>query len=473
METCIFGIALGLCLRFVFKHNIIRHTGIAVLFLCLGMALMTLSANDLDEEMPKEMVRFQAVVMNKPKAKGKVVRTDLWAFDEQGNAKKVRASLSNYDQRASKLQVLDGIEAVCYLENPKDNASLSPSYARYLRYQGYKATCFIGSGGFENRQVSLKTLPKTEYIRLRMLRQREDFINKLRRTRLSKEAFQAASAMSLGDRGQVDDQTQSVYKASGAAHVLALSGLHLMMIYFIVSLFIRLLLPPLYRDPVMIVLIWGYVFLVGMPITAVRAAAMLTIYAFVNALNRDKIPLNTLSLMLFVMLVANPLNLFSASFQLSVMAVVGIMAFQPTINSLFPRKIKGNIAGELLAGCLSVSLAAQIGTAPLIAFYFGNFTPYACLGNIVISLTVPFVLFFSIMILALPFGFVQDTCAVVVNFFVELLNSSLHAFASLPSAMLQDIRMSVSQVLLIYAMEFLALLLVEKVMRIHRELENL
>ena len=110
---------------------------------------------------------------------------------------------------------------------------------------------------------------------------------------------------------------------------------------------------------------------------------MLTIYSFVSLLNRDRLSVNTLALTAFIMLLINPFSLFDVGFQLSFMAVWAIMVFySPIYHALSDKLLGKSIIMRYLWAMLVVSFSAQIGTAPLIMYYFGRFSTVSLLTGL-------------------------------------------------------------------------------------------
>lgn len=133
--------------------------------------------------------------------------------------------------------------------------------------------------------------------------------------------------MALGDKSALDSNTRNSYSISGASHILAVSGLHIGIIF---QLFIFLLggrKYSVYTIILSLISIWTYVFLIGLPASAVRAAIMLSAYSLSLAFHRTGLPLNTLSSAYIFMLFISPLYLFELSFQLSFLAVASILLF--------------------------------------------------------------------------------------------------------------------------------------------------
>ncbi len=169
--------------------------------------------------------------------------------------------------------------------------------------------------------------------------------------------------------------------------MLALSGLHLGIIYAILTLLMgggrrwRWL-----AQGIILTAIWTYVVLVGMPASVIRSATMLNICSVCLVLQRQQASVNTLAFAAIVMLLANPLNLWDVGFQMSFMAVLAIMVYYRSIYYLLPLRHR---LARWAWGMASVSIAAQLGTAPLVMYYFGRFSSFSCLPTSSSSLPPP------------------------------------------------------------------------------------
>jgi competence protein ComEC len=252
--------------------------------------------------------------------------------------------------------------------------------------------------------------------------------------------------MTLGDKSAMTRELRDVYAVSGASHVLALSGLHLGIIYMLLSLLIvgrRLRYVIL---PVVVLAIWAFVLLTGLPVSVVRAAVMISLYALLSLIHRGHFSLNALSLAALLILTVSPDSLWDVGFQLSFAAMVAILTVQPLLarpvseTYLFDRPVL-----RWLWGIVTVSVAAQIGTAPLIAYYFGRLPLYFLLTNL---LVIPAA---TVIIWLVPVALLQPVAGVLLLKCVSWLNAALTLIAQRqPGASIDGLRPSVLQTLLVY-----------------------
>ena len=202
-------------------------------------------------------------------------------------------------------------------------------------------------------------LPYLTRAKINTERYKSNIESKLVSLHVKQQDYAVIAAMALGDKSALDSNTRNSYSISGASHILAVSGLHIGIIF---QLFIFLLggrKYSVYTIILSLISIWTYVFLIGLPASAVRAAIMLSAYSLSLAFHRTGLPLNTLSSAYIFMLFISPLYLFELSFQLSFLAVASILLFFTPLYTLLP--IRSRFI-RWAWGLLCVSLAAQIGT---------------------------------------------------------------------------------------------------------------
>jgi competence protein ComEC len=233
-------------------------------------------------------------------------------------------------------------------------------------------------------------------------------------------------ALLFGEKTELSKEISTNYTQAGIIHILAISGLHIALIYGIVLWLTKPLLRfkkgKLYIFLISICILWFYAILAGFSASIVRAAVMFSVVTFAKMINRQSNIYNSLAVSALLLLVFNPNYLFDVGFQLSFAAVLSIVIFQPLVRKysyskhLIILKIK-----ELLL----ISLVAQVGVLPLILYYFGQFPLLFLLANLI---TIPLSSLILILGLALiPFNILLPKVAVylsvLVNFLIELMNA--------------------------------------------------
>ena len=277
------------------------------------------------------------------------------------------------------------------------------------------------------------------------LAQRAKLLDRLSESGVDGSVYAVVAAMTLGDKSQLTKELRDTYAVSGASHILALSGLHLGIIYTLLSLLLSRRRWQVISQVVIIVCIWLFVFLVGMSASVVRSAVMITVYALLSLGHRDKMSVNTLAFAAIVMLLFNPKSLFDVGFQLSFMAVLAILLFYPLFESVLSQQfLFGHRLFRWLWTTLAVSCAAQIGVAPLIAYYFGRFSCYFLLTNLVVVPAATLILYLSLLVLLIP------SLAYLLIYIVDALNQLLLWITMLPGASIEGLHPTLLQVWMTY-----------------------
>lgn len=239
-------------------------------------------------------------------------------------------------------------------------------------------------------------------------------------------------AVMLGERGPVPFEIRDRFRAVGVIHVLVVSGLHVGFIWLIGN-FLFSPFPLRVRHGLLIPLVAGYVLLTGAGVAAVRAGVMAGVYSLAFVLNQPRNSQTALAAAALFLLLLNPMALFTAGFQLSFLIVLAIVTLAPLIARALPFLPRG------LKLLLAVPLAAQLGAIPLVAWYFGFFSPPALPANIVI---VPLAgVMVGLGFTAGLLGLVAPPLAGLVNypnrFLVPLLLRIVGWFSRLPSGSLR------------------------------------
>ena len=281
------------------------------------------------------------------------------------------------------------------------------------------------------------------------LHQRTLLLQRLQSSGLSDDQYAVVAAMALGDKSALTRELKDTYSKTGASHILALSGLHLGIIYALLSMLVIGRRWQTITQVAMILSIWAFVFLVGMSASVVRSAVMLTVYAFLALGHRQKMSVNTLAFTAIVMLLVTPKALFDIGFQMSFMAVFSILLFVPLFYRPFSAEyLMTHRVVKWIWGMVAVSVAAQIGVAPLIAYYFGRFSCYFLLTNFIVLPAATIILYLSLSTLLIP------SIGIVLANMVGLLNSTLLYISTIPGATIEGLHPSVMLTVSIYGIIF-------------------
>lgn len=190
-----------------------------------------------------------------------------------------------------------------------------------------------------------------------------------------------------------------------------------------------------------------FAFLVGMTPSVVRSATMLTVYGLLSLGYRQKMSVNVLAFTAIVLLIAQPNALFDIGFQMSFLAVLAILLFFPLFYGLIPLHwLMEHRWVSWLWGMMTISLSAQIGVAPLIAFYFHRFSVYFLFSNFVVIPGAYLILTGALLLLIIHLSIF----AIVLASVTKVMMSALTAITTLPYASIEGLYPSVVQILLVY-----------------------
>lgn len=254
----------------------------------------------------------------------------------------------------------------------------------------------------------------------------------------SEENCSTLCALSIGTKGMMEKELKSAYSKAGAMHLLALSGLHIGIIYFILCIYLSpmLLIPHgrVLRDITSLVLIFLYSILCGCSPSVIRASIMILIYKIGVNCFRNVSKWETLAISALATGVLAPLQIKSISFQLSYSAIIGISLLFPTCKSalhqVFPKINKLHPMARMplvkLWENIAISVCCQIGTLPVIMYYFGYISNYYLITNLIAIPLATMVLYVFSLLLSLQWiSFPSDILYDVMNYIIELLNSSI------------------------------------------------
>lgn len=321
------------------------------------------------------------ILQEKPKSYQSVLK--ISAFFRNDSVFKTNEKVMVYFAKSEKASRLKPGEQIVFDKTPQpveNSIDLNGfDYAGYLeRKRIYRQVYLPDSRWIESGMFTHNFLILAERTRLQML---EIFRNQ----DLGEKEFNVLSALTLGYKRGLDPETKRVFSAAGAMHVLAVSGLHVGIVFMILSFFLSFLKKRKRGEIayllVMITSLWCFAFLTGLSPSVSRAAAMFTIVVIASVFKKSSNIYQSLVASAFVLLLLNPNNLFEVGFQLSYAAVFGIVFLQPRLDKIFTFRFR---VSRYFWALLTTSVAAQIATFPLSAFYFNQFPTFFWVSNLVV-----------------------------------------------------------------------------------------
>ena len=430
------------------RYPRLQTAGLLAGMFLLGVALGSRQRQALHVEWPEKTLSTELVVVSEVKVKKKTVVFDALTADGQH---KLRCSIHR-DNNSERIEIGQGLVVHTRINKIRHRKQGSFDYQQYMQCHGFTGELYANSHQWQGQAVGLQALSMTDRLRLRFLVWRHQLLFHFQKQPMDDDAYGVIAAMALGDKTALSKDVKDTYSRVGASHILALSGLHLMIIYSIVTLVIGWHRYHIVTQSITVLAIWAFALLAGLPTSVVRSAFMISIYALLSLGYRERMSVNTLAFVAVVLLVVNPLSLYDLGFQLSFTAVLSILLVHPLINGLIAADVQQRHRWlSTVWGLVTVSVAAQIGTAPLVAYHFGRFSTWFLLSNFIVIPLAWFILCFTLLCLAFSWwSWAAGTLTALLVWLTSAMNHALGWVAQLPLSSIEGIRLSAIQLLLIY-----------------------
>lgn len=320
-------------------------------------------------------------------------------------------------------------------------------YRRYLLFQQTTSQVYLIPGKFT-------VLPSTHtsWLHRQLLAIQARVLQVIQTNIKSPKEAGLAEALLIGYKDDLDKTLLESYTNTGVVHIIAVSGMHLGLIYWIVN---RLFSPLLknrrtrWLHPILSILVlWLFTLLAGGAASILRAAVMFTCIIIGKAFNKQASMYNTLAMSAFLLLCYNPFWLWDVGFQLSYAALLSIMVFyKPIYNLLFIKNKLIDAVWQLVC----VTLAAQVLTTPVSLYHFHQFPVYFLLTNLIAVPLSSIVLIGELLLLLLsPFTLPAQWLGLAIQYSITLLNNYIAWVATLPLALWEGFQLSMVQVILLF-----------------------
>ena len=359
------------------------------------------------------------------------------------------------DSLSASLVVGDKLLFYTCLDAPRNKEEFQTfDYATYLYHDGVSGTAFVAADAWKKISGI-----KVDSWKIQALQIRERILRKYEEWGIESAQLPVLSALTLGYQGDLDKETREAYSVAGIAHVLALSGMHIGIIWLLLDCLLRpiTLIRRLHwlHWFVITAFLWLFAFIVGLEPSVIRAVFMCMLIGLGKLLGIRVLSMNILAVAAFFMLLYNPFYLFDVGFQLSFVAVASIFLFYSMVLDWI---VVRNRLGRWLWGIMVLSFVAQLGTAPLVMYYFSNFSIYFLFTNIISSVLVPLIIYGAILLgLLFPFEVLSHYIVKVINVGVYSLNEVAMWVSTLPGATISFSKLIPLEIMLFYALLFIML----------------
>lgn len=320
-------------------------------------------------------------------------------------------------------------------------------YRAFMAFKQIHHQAFLRAGNYEvlQRNTGNKLLQQIYDLRAHL-------VNVLKQHVTNKQSFSIASSLLLGARDNLDFHLIKAYSSAGAMHVLAVSGLHVAILYIIIEklLFFLNRTPrlALIKAVLMVTIIWSYAMLAGFSPSVQRASIMFTFITIGKQSERGYNIYNVLSASAIFQLLLNPFAIMEVGFQLSYLAVTGIVMFQKFFYDFF--YVKNKIL-DYLWQITCVSIAAQLITFPVGLLYYYQFPLYFFVSNLfVIPAAFVIMLTGTALLVLHPIDFFAEWIGLLLNGLIAFMNKCVFAIEQLPYSLIQGLSISIFESWLIY-----------------------
>jgi len=415
---------------------------IYVFFFILGAFVVDYHKVTIPENITSEKAFYVGVVDEPPKIKEKSVQTiiKIEAFKDSSEWIPLKTKIVLYIQKDSISETIKYGDRIVFNStiNTITNAGnpLEFNYKSYMANQGIYFTSYSQNNQFKILEHNQGKKPKWFALTIR-----DKLLNIYSNFEISDQSYGVLSALTLGYRDEVDNDTRQMFANTGAMHILAVSGLHVGIIYMILNSLLGFMDKKrklLYLKSVIIILmLWLFALIAGLSPSVKRSALMFSLFVVGRLLMRSTSIYNVIFATAFILLLFNPLDIYSVGFQLSYAAVLSIVFFQPYIYKLF--FFQRYIPDKIWA-LLSVSIAAQMGTMPIGLFYFHQFPNYFFLTNVLVIPLASIILYLAILLFAVSWiPILSGGVAFLLKVSLKILLSGVGLINSLPFATTQNV----------------------------------
>ncbi len=331
-------------------------------------------------------------------------------------------------------------------------------YKSYLKKQYIYHQLFIDS----HELLKISSRKHTLYGYASKLR--EHINKKLDLYNFKRDELAIINALLLGQRQDISKEIYDSYTQAGAIHILAVSGLHVGIILYLLNFLFKpieyIKHGKIIKTILLIIILWSFAIIAGLSASVVRAVSMFTIVAIALNLERPTNVYNTLTISMFFLLLFKPNFLFDVGFQLSYLAVFAIVSFQPILYNLWPQK---NKIGRFFWNIFTVTISAQFGIIPISLYYFHQFPGLFFVSNLVIIPFLGSILGLGLVIIGLSLvNLLPNFLATAFGFIISSMNTFVTWIAEQESFLFKNISFSIEQVIMSYLLIIITLIVLKR-----------
>lgn len=418
---------------------------VSLLFLCLGSLVYSLHYHPNNSQHYSHFLKDDAEAVIKgivsERIKPNAYQEKYYFQVTSINAQPVFGKILILVTKDSLTALYPGDEVIVSGNLKPINKALNPyqfDYAKYMEKQNVFHQVVLNN----NFKIIGKVKSKDYYVE----NFRDRIMGSFDNHNLSPVVANVIKALLLGQRQDMDKEVNDNYTNAGVVHILAISGLHISILFYLLSMVLKPLDYLSHKTRLLkligiITFLWGFAILSGLSASVVRSVLMFSFVSVGLYFNRNANIYNSIAVSMLFLLAVQPNFLFDVGFQLSHIAVFAIVWTQPLYKHIRVSRYK---IMNYFSETVFISLAAQIGVLPLSLYYFNQFPLLFLLANVVVIPVSNFIL--VIGIITIIFNFIYIKAGVVLgkmlSFSIDLMNGFIAWIASFESFVIKDIPFS-------------------------------
>lgn len=438
-----------------YKTTVLQGILFQLLFFLAGMVLVYISNPMHQKDYLYNNYKQQPILVRieenpVEKAKTYKIKASCISLFEEDGPKQVKGNLILYFPKSDSILLLSTGKMLLIktplqtIKNAGNPGSFN--YAAYSLFRGISYQAFLKEGSY---RIIATTTEKQVYLFNTL---KEKALAVLRKNIQQKEALAVAEALLLGYREDLDKELVQAYSNTGVVHIIAISGLHLGMIYalfnWLLGFFGKNNAFARWGKPLIIIaILWVFTLIAGAAPSILRSAVMFSFIVAGDMFNKKTNGINALACSALVLLIFNPFILWDVGFQLSYAAVLSIMVFQQRIYNLL------HFNNKLLSGFWrlnSITISAQIITTPIVLYHFHQFPNLFLLTNLLAVPLSGFILYAEILLLIFfALAPLNSWLGKLIEVSINFLNNFIKQVNELPFAVTNQIQISLPEVLLL------------------------
>lgn len=408
----------------------------------IGVAVVHIRNDDLNADCD----HFVARLAECPTEKDKSVKVILQMQSDVG-------SVMAYFEKNERSMSLRYGDVIVFHEPPKlVEPPMNPEqfdYRKYLFRKGIFRQVYLRNDSWERLKEN-----RANPVYAFSYRLRDFLLETMKDLGIGGDEYAVAAAILLGYDDTLPTELRQKYVAAGSMHILCVSGMHVGVVFMVFSYLFAFLdkrkrWQNVLKQSLLLLLIWFYALLAGMAPSILRSTIMLSFVIVGDMIKREGVLLNSLAASAFLLLCIDPANLFNVGFLLSYCAVIGIVVLHRPIYNLFYFRSK---LLDKIWELTSVTLAAQIATAPLSIYYFHQFPTYFWLSNLFMGpISTVVIIGGMVMLLIFFIPYINIGVAFCVKWMIYAMNFIV--------TWVENIPMSIVKGLYINNLEFVCLII--------------